>query len=342
MADPAAQPAVHQPPRVERQRNGCPAGRAHRLLAQLARQACGLAEQQEHGLLVRARDLDCARPGGGTHQPALHARVDPVDLEFCDQLGDRLAIVLDGGQRERRVGTIQRAQVGSAGEHPGKRRMRGGDHDPVFPAAVAAQLHIVYERVPPRRGSRTLLDLRERVRRVVGQAQAGGSCGQLLDEPRGVLIERYQRPADRGQAVGVRVLEQRLGELGRSVGGEAQPPVLIGPGEVEHAFVVAAAGAATLDCTGELVGHIRCTRQAGEQARERLRALWIEWDAPCPPDGVPPSPWDRAQQLTQALVVGEAQHGLTVSERSVEVGGGHEHRTIGNALDATPTPRCWW
>jgi hypothetical protein len=60
--------------------------------------------------------------------------------------------VLDGGQRERRGGTIERAQAGLAGEHAGERRVRGGDHDPVLPAAVAAQLDIVSERVRPRRG----------------------------------------------------------------------------------------------------------------------------------------------------------------------------------------------
>ena len=101
---------------------------------------------------MRARDLYRAYPGGGTRQPALHARIDPVRLELGDQLGDRLRILLDGGQRERRGGTIERAQAGPAGEHTGERRVRAGDHDPVLPAAVAAQLDIVGARVPPRRG----------------------------------------------------------------------------------------------------------------------------------------------------------------------------------------------
>ena len=125
------------------------------------------------------------------------------------------------------------------------------------------------------------------MRRVVGQAQTGTGCGQLIDEPRGVAVERDQRAVDLGQAVGVGVLEQRLRELGRGVGGEAQPPVLIGPGEVEHALVAAASGAAALDRASECVGHIRRTRQARQQARERLGALGVERDAPRPLDGVP-------------------------------------------------------
>ena len=100
---------------------------------------------------MRARHLYRAHPGGGTRQPALHARIDPLRLELSDQLGDRLGIVPGGGQRERRGGTIERAQAGPASEHTRQRRVCGGDHDPVLPAAVAAQLDIVGERVPPRR-----------------------------------------------------------------------------------------------------------------------------------------------------------------------------------------------
>ena len=142
-ADPAAQPSVHQPPRLERQRHGRPARDGDGSFAQLARQARGSSEQQEHGLLLWPLDLDRARPGGGARQPALHARVDPVDLELGDQLRDRFGVVLDGGQRKRRVGPVQRAQVAAAGKHAGERRVDGVDHDPVLPAPVAAQFDFV-------------------------------------------------------------------------------------------------------------------------------------------------------------------------------------------------------
>jgi len=51
--------------------------------------------------------------------------------------------VLDRGQRERRVGAVQRAQAGAAGEHARERRMHGVDHDPLLAATVAAQLDFV-------------------------------------------------------------------------------------------------------------------------------------------------------------------------------------------------------
>ncbi len=48
-------------------------------------------------------------------------------------------VVLDGGQRERCVWPVQRAQVAAAGKHTGQWRVDGVDHDPVLAAAVAAQ-----------------------------------------------------------------------------------------------------------------------------------------------------------------------------------------------------------
>src|ERR1700683_5525679 len=117
------------------------------------------------------------------------------------------------------------------------------------------------------------------------------------------------------------MLEQRLRQLRRCVGGEAQPPVLIGPCEVEHAFIVAAPCAPALDRAGEGLRYLGFNGKAREQPRKRLRALGIERNAPRPLAGIPAAAWQSAQQLTQALVEREAQYGLAVFERGVKRGG---------------------
>jgi hypothetical protein len=52
--------------------------------------------------------------------------------------------------------------------------------------------------------------------------------------------------------------------------------------------------------------------QIVEQARQRLRLLGFQRQAPGAFRGVPAAAGDGAQQLAQPVVVGEAQHGFVV------------------------------
>ena len=231
--------------------------------------------------------------------------------------------------------------------------MPGVEQDPVRPAPVAAQFHVVIAA-----GGACLTARRERLRAValaarlevfaaaalaqraqaaardLGQTQAGALRLQLRDQPCGVVVERDLRAADRRQAVAGGVLQQRLDQLGGGVGREAQPPLAVGAHEVEHALVPAPARAAARERARELIADLGLAGEAREQAGERLGALGVERDAPRPADRVPAPSRDRAQELAQPLVVREAQDGFAGGDRGVEVEG-HEHRTIGRDGDET-------
>ena len=105
-------------------------------------------------------------------------------------------------------------------------------------------------------------------------------CADVLEHAGGVVVERHERAPDRRQLARVGMLEQRRDLLGRAVGGEAQPPVLVRAREVDQALIAPAPGAATRDRALELVAHLRLVREPGEQPRERLRLVGSERHAP--------------------------------------------------------------
>ena len=109
--------------------------------------------------------------------------------------------------------------------------------------------------------------------------------------------------------------EQRRDGLGRGVRREAQPPVLVGAREVDQALLRPATCAPARDRAGERVANLGRTGQADQQARERLCLVGTERKAPRFCERIPATTGDRAQQLAQALVIREAQHGLVALER---------------------------
>ncbi len=153
----------------------------------------------------------------------------------------------------------------------------------------------------------------ERPTSGIAEPQARGSRAQLSDQLRGPIVDREERTADRGQTAGLRVLEQLSYRLGRSVGGEAEPPVLVGPREIEEALICATSRAPAPDRAGERIADLGLAGQARQQARERLRLLGFEREAPHTLVRIPAAARDRAQELAQALVVGKAQHGLAAN-----------------------------
>ena len=233
-----------------------------------------------------------------------------------------MGVVLDRGQPERPAGTAQGAQGALAGQHAGKARVLGRDQDPVLAAAVAAKLHVVSAAGALmdawRAGRRA--DIRARAlavgfQRAVGgvaQAHAIRPCEQRLYRRHRAIVERHERTPDRWQAVGVGVLEQDAHGPRGGVGGEGQPPVLVGSGKVDEALPEVAPRALAFDRAGELTADVRLGRQTREQQRERLASIWVQRNAPRPRDRIPAPAGNRAQQLAQALVVGEAQDGLLV------------------------------
>ena len=136
---------------------------------------------------------------------------------------------------------------------------------------------------------------------------------QRPDHLRGAIVDRKQRAADRRQAAGLRVFEQLSYGLGRGIGGEAQPPVLVGPREVDETLVCATSRPPAPDRAGERLTDLGLAGQARQQAREGLRVLGLEREAPHTLLRIPAAARDRAQQLAQAVVVGKAQHGLAAS-----------------------------
>ena len=258
-------------------------------------------------------------------EPRHHPRVDSRLLEQREQLEQEPRVALAGRESERAFGTIERAQAGLAGQPARQRRVLGRDENPMPAATVAAKLDVVALITI---ADRRLLALcaAPRLPRAgavreqspsggIGEPQAGGSRAQLFDQACGAIVDRKQRAADRGQAAGLRVLEQLSYGLGRSIGGEAQPPVLVGPRKIEQALICATSRPPASDRAGERLAHLGLAGQARQQARERLRLLGFEWQAPHTPVRIPASPRDRAQELAQAFVVGKAQHRLAASQR---------------------------
>ncbi len=128
------------------------------------------------------------------------------------------------------------------------------------------------------------------------------------------------------------MLEQRGHDLGWAVDGEGQPPALVRSRDVEHALVVAAEGALARQRAREGLAENGRERERVEEQRERLCALGVERDDPGAPSRIPAAAGERAQQLAQAVVVGEAEHRVAVVERGVEQVV-HELWTIGRYGD---------
>ncbi len=334
---------AHLPPGLERQRDRRAARRGACALAQRPRQAPLVAEQHEHRRLARGgrgSHLDVPAPRRRPLQPGAHTRVDAHVLDVLEQLRQQLGVVLDRRQPERPGLTLLRAQSEARGEHASEVRALGGEQDPVLAAAVAAELDVVAKGKAPGgrfriRAAGTFVGpasplgakLGQRPARGLAEAHGAHVLGELLDELGSVIVERHQRASDRRQLARLGMLEQALHGLDRAIGGEAQPPVLVGAREVDHALVAAPLGTSAPDRAIELLAHVRFQLEPGEQLRERLGLVGAERHAPDPADGVPAAAWDRPQQLAQGIVVGEAQHGLVVGERGGEryVGHGARH-----------------
>ena len=177
-------------------------------------------------------------------EPCHHPWVDTRVLELGQQLEEQLRVALVGRESERAFGTLERAQAGLTGQHARKRRMLGRDEDPMPAATVAAKLDVVALITIADRGLLAVCGApglpragavrEERATSGIAEPHARGSRAQRSDHLRGAIVDRKQRAADRGQAAGLRVLEQLSYGLGRSIGGEAEPPVLVGPREVDR------------------------------------------------------------------------------------------------------------
>ncbi len=258
-------------------------------------------------------------------EPRHDPRVDTRVLELREQLEEQHRVALVGCESERAFRTIERTQAGLTGQHARQRRLLGRDENPMLAAAVATKLDVV--------ALITIADCRPlavcgaprqlRVGAVreesatggIGEPQARGSRAQLSDELRGPIVDRKERAADRGQAAGLRVLEQLSYGFGRSIGGEAEPPVLVGPREIEQALICATSRPPAPDRAGERLTHLGLAGKARQQARERLGLLGFERETPDTLGRIPAAARDRAQEFAQALVVGKAQHGLAASHR---------------------------
>ena len=155
----------------------------------------------------------------------------------------------------------------------------------------------------------------ERATSGIAEPHARGSRAQPFDHLRGPIVDRNERAADRGQAASLRVLEQLGYGLGCSVGGEAEPPVLVGPREIDETLICATSRPPAPDRAGEPLAHLGLPGQARKQARERLRLLGFERETPHALVRIPAATRDGSQELAQAFVVGKAQHGLAASHR---------------------------
>ena len=92
--------------------------------------------------------------------------------------------------------------------------------------------------------------------------------GALAQNLCGLLVDGQQPSLDRRDAVGARVLEQNLDEVPRAVGREAEPPVAVGPREIDQELSGRALGASTRERATERIGDVDRIRHALEQRRQ--------------------------------------------------------------------------
>ena len=338
-ADPAVELGARQAPRLERQRQRRTAGRLHRSLADRARQPVGLAEQHQPRLLPRARgslDVDVAPPAADAGEPRAHALLDRRVLEVGEHFLQRLRVALARCQPHAPAGALGVAQAGAPRQSSDERRPSPGDEDPVLAAAVSAELDV---RPRLRAGSRArrralglgALALAQRL--AGGLAETNPRVTQRADRRGRVVVQRHVRAPDRVQPLSLGVVEQPPEELRGTVRREAQPPALVRPREVDQALAASAAATAAVDRPRQSLLDVRRRGQAGEQPRERLGLLGFQRHAPDALLGVPAPPRDRAQQLPQVLVIGEAENRLVALERCCEGCAWHGPCTIGTGGD---------
>ena len=84
---------------------------------------------------------------------------------------------------------------------------------------------------------------------------------------RGLLVDRQQPSLDRGHAIGGRMLEQKLDEVRRAVGREAEPPVVVGPGEIDQELSRRALGLPARERAAERIGDVHRIRARSRTTR---------------------------------------------------------------------------
>ncbi len=328
-AHPAVETRLDQLPGLEGQRDGGSPVDRRGLLPQRCGQTLGIAEQQEDGVLARSLHVDVAAPCGRPLQPGRDPRVDGDVLEMGEERHELLRVAFVRRQPKGSLGSLERAQVGLSGEDAGERSMLRADEDPVLAVAIATELHVIWglarARVPLRvfriatAGRPHLIPAGNGpggkcAAGHLAKAQPSGLLAEILEHSRCAIVERHEGAPDGGHLARVGVCEQCGDWLRGGVGGEAQPPVLIGPGEVDEALVASAPGASATDQARQLEAHVRLAGEPGEEMSKSLGLVGFEGDAPGAPRGIPAAAGDRAQELAQVLVVGEAQHGLVTVE----------------------------
>ena len=148
MADPALQRfRVDRPPGLERERQARAASARCRSLAQRAREALVVAEQQEHRSRAGAVDLDRSAPGRGALDPTLDLRIDRARRRAAPSsyaIGTPSAWV--AATATEPAGPSSSSSAAYPGQCASERRVLRGDQDPLAAAAIAPQLDVVRRR----------------------------------------------------------------------------------------------------------------------------------------------------------------------------------------------------
>ena len=173
--------------------------------------------------------------------------------------------MLYGGQAELGFGGAERAQARPLRLRGSERRELGCDQDPVPATAVAAKLDVVARGgrggkpviSRPARAPAALAAVRHRAVRRLAQAQPGAALAQRVEHADRAVVERDDRAADGVRGAGAGMSEQGRHELGLGVRGEAEPPVLVGPREVDQSLIAAAGRPAPSQRAGKLLADLR-------------------------------------------------------------------------------------
>src|SRR6202035_2017235 len=99
----------------------------------------------------------------------------------------------------------------------------------------------------------TANELRQRVVGVFGESQPRVALQAGAQYFRRYQIERHQPALDRRRANGTGMFEQRIDQIARNIGREAEPPVLVGSREVDQELVAGPPRATALERSAERV-----------------------------------------------------------------------------------------